>query len=111
MSVIPLKVDIHFNPKIVDIARRNVDTSFDLADCGLARWLVGTASSAPAARAFAVSMSALGHKQTSRDARVMSALPPKADIRQRIEHVRFVPITDVCLFRASEPDCELLPLN
>ncbi len=27
--------------------------------------------------------------------RVMSALPPKADIRQRIEHVCFVPIADV----------------
>ena len=25
----------------------------------------------------------------------MSALPPTADIRQRIEHVRFVPITDI----------------
>ena len=24
----------------------------------------------------------------------MSALPPKADIRQRIEHVRFVPCVD-----------------
>ena len=24
----------------------------------------------------------------------MSALPPKADIRQRVEHVRFVPIAD-----------------
>jgi len=24
-----------------------------------------------------------------------SALPPEADIRQRIEHVRFVPITDI----------------
>ena len=28
-------------------------------------------------------MSALGHEQTSRDVRVMSALPPIADIRQR----------------------------
>jgi hypothetical protein len=25
----------------------------------------------------------------------MSALPPKADIRQRIEHVCFVPIADI----------------
>jgi hypothetical protein len=25
----------------------------------------------------------------------MSALPPKADIRQRIEHVRFVPLADL----------------
>jgi hypothetical protein len=29
----------------------------------------------------------------------MSALPPKADIRQRIEHVCFVPLTDI------ESDC------
>jgi hypothetical protein len=27
----------------------------------------------------------------------MSALPPKADIRQRIEHVCFVPLTDIGL--------------
>ena len=26
----------------------------------------------------------------------MSALPPKADIRQRIEHVCFVPLADLC---------------
>jgi hypothetical protein len=25
----------------------------------------------------------------------MSALPPKADVRQRIEHVCFVPIADI----------------
>ena len=25
----------------------------------------------------------------------MSALPPEADIRQRIEHVRFLPIADI----------------
>jgi hypothetical protein len=31
----------------------------------------------------------------NRPVRVMSALPPKADIRQRIEHVCFVPIADV----------------
>jgi hypothetical protein len=39
--------------------------------------------------------SALGHKQTSRDVSVTSALPPKADIRQRIEHVCFVPEADI----------------
>jgi hypothetical protein len=27
----------------------------------------------------------------------MSALPPKADIRQRIEHVCFVPLADICI--------------
>ena len=39
-------------------------------------------------------MSAMGHEQTFCDARAMPALPPKADIRQRIE-VCFVPIADV----------------
>jgi hypothetical protein len=36
-------------------------------------------------------MSALGHKRTWPDEFAMSALPPKADIRQRDRHVRFVP--------------------
>jgi hypothetical protein len=39
-------------------------------------------------------MSALGQKQTSRSEISMSALPPKADIRQREWDVRFVPIAD-----------------
>lgn len=34
-------------------------------------------------------MSAMGHKQTSRDARVTSALPPIEDIRRMRWHVRF----------------------
>jgi hypothetical protein len=38
-------------------------------------------------------MSALGQKQTSEHVRVMSALPPKADIAELEEHVRFVPKT------------------
>jgi hypothetical protein len=33
-------------------------------------------------------MSAMGHKQTSRDVRVTSALPPIADIRRMSWHVR-----------------------
>jgi hypothetical protein len=37
-------------------------------------------------------MSALGQKRTSDWRLSMSALPPKADIRQRDRHVRFVPI-------------------
>jgi hypothetical protein len=37
----------------------------------------------------------MGHEQTSRHVRVMSALPPKADIRQRIEHVCYVPKADI----------------
>src|SRR6516165_9650940 len=38
--------------------------------------------------------SALGHKRTFRDVQPMSALPPKADIRQRNCDVRFVPKAD-----------------
>jgi len=34
----------------------------------------------------------LGQKRTWRDQIAMSALPPKADIAEREEHVRFVPI-------------------
>jgi hypothetical protein len=37
-------------------------------------------------------MSALGQKRTSRPQITMSALPPKADIAELEEHVRFVPI-------------------
>jgi hypothetical protein len=40
-------------------------------------------------------MSALGQKQTSRDFRAMSALPPKADIAECDHHVRFVPKADI----------------
>jgi hypothetical protein len=40
-------------------------------------------------------MSALGHKRTSEHIRVMSALPPKADIRQSDWNVRFVPKADI----------------
>jgi hypothetical protein len=41
-------------------------------------------------------MSALGQKQTSPHVRVMSALPPKADIEQRGHDVRYVPKADSC---------------
>jgi len=40
-------------------------------------------------------MSALGQKQTSHHVRVMSVIPLKVDIRQRVEHVCFVPRTDI----------------
>jgi hypothetical protein len=40
-------------------------------------------------------MSALGQKQTLANVRVMSALPPKADVNHRERHVRFVPKTDI----------------
>src|SRR5262245_20607886 len=40
-------------------------------------------------------MSALGQKQTSVDAKAMSALPTKADVGQRNCDVRFVPKADI----------------
>jgi hypothetical protein len=40
-------------------------------------------------------MSALGQKQTSAHVRVMSALPPKADIGTQPRDVRFVPKADI----------------
>jgi len=40
-------------------------------------------------------MSALGQKQTSAHVRVMSALPPKADIGTQSRNVRFVPKADI----------------
>ncbi|MGB9045411.1 MAG: hypothetical protein WCC81_23490 [Pseudolabrys sp.] len=42
-------------------------------------------------------MSALGQKQTWRHPFVMSALPPKADIPCREQHVRFVPKADIAV--------------
>jgi hypothetical protein len=40
-------------------------------------------------------MSALGHKRPFRDFPPMSALPPKADIREQESDVRFVPKADI----------------
>jgi hypothetical protein len=40
-------------------------------------------------------MSALGQKQTFRPFIAMSALPPKADIEERDQDVRFVPKADI----------------
>jgi hypothetical protein len=39
----------------------------------------------------------MGHEQTSRNVRVMSVIPLKSDIRQRIEHVCFVPKADMAI--------------
>jgi len=44
------------------------------------------------------SMSALGQKQTSDVVFVMSALPPKADIAEQDQDVRFVPKADISWF-------------
>jgi hypothetical protein len=40
-------------------------------------------------------MSALGQNRTLKRLQPMSALPPKADIRLRRRHVRFVPTADI----------------
>jgi hypothetical protein len=40
-------------------------------------------------------MSALGHEQTSRNVRLMSVIPLKADIYQRGLQVRLVPSADI----------------
>ena len=40
-------------------------------------------------------MSALGQKQTCAAQKVMSALPPKADMCAALADVRFVPIADI----------------
>src|SRR5262249_23511564 len=45
-------------------------------------------------------MSALGQKQTSAHVRVMSAIPPKADIARRGRKVRVVPKADIGAYQA-----------
>jgi hypothetical protein len=47
-------------------------------------------------------MSALGQKQTSGHVRVMSALPPKADIGTQPRDVRFVPLDAQAVSRATK---------
>jgi hypothetical protein len=46
-------------------------------------------------------MSALGQKQTYAAQKVMSALPPKADMCGATRDVRFVPIADILLLIRS----------
>ena len=46
-------------------------------------------------------MSVMGHKQTSRDVRVTSALPPIEDIRRMSWHVRLMPTADIS--RSGKP--------
>ena len=43
-------------------------------------------------------MSALGQKQTCAAQKIMSALPPKADMCGATRDVRFVPIADITSF-------------
>jgi hypothetical protein len=50
-------------------------------------------------------MSALGHKRTSTRLVGMSALPPKADIRERDRYVRFVPQADILAPSFKRPRC------
>ena len=54
-------------------------------------------------------MSALGQKQTSRDARVTSALTPIADIRWMSWHVRLVPLADIQRGRYGDDCCDISP--
>jgi hypothetical protein len=54
-------------------------------------------------------MSALGHKRTLSSVRVMSALPPIADIRRMSWHVRFVPRADIRTTRFLETQAECIP--
>src|SRR6187200_2499670 len=60
-------------------------------------------------------MSALGQKQTCAAQKVMSALPPKADICGATRDVRFVPEADSCtaakLQSASAPAGHVVVLN
>ena len=46
-------------------------------------------------------MSALGHKRTFALQKVMSALPPKADMCGALAHVRLVPIADIAALTRS----------
>ena len=50
---------------------------------------------------LALRMSASGQKRTWRHVCMMSALPPKADIRGCVLNVRFVPIADIRAAMAS----------
>jgi hypothetical protein len=51
-------------------------------------------------------MSALGQKRTLKRRLLMSALPPKADIRWRYSDVRFVPGADSCTAAKSATEAE-----
>ena len=46
-------------------------------------------------------MAALGHKRTLKRTPPMSVLPPKADMAQRRQDVRFVPKADLPVFRKT----------
>src|SRR5215470_4461872 len=52
-------------------------------------------------------MPALGQKRTSDEVNMMSALPPKADIRRCNRHVRFVPKADIGSELSREPGGDL----
>ena len=56
-------------------------------------------------------MSAMGHKQTSRDVRVTSALPPIEDIRRMSWHVRLMPTADISHSTGGSPPPNSLPLG
>ena len=56
-------------------------------------------------------MSALGQKQTCAVQKVMSALPPKADMCSATRYVRFVPIADICTTRGSTVSGAKFPMG
>jgi len=56
-------------------------------------------------------MSALGQKRTSHQVRVMSALPPKADIGTQSWNVRFVPKADIRLDRLIRSTRRNVPIT
>jgi hypothetical protein len=56
-------------------------------------------------------MSALGQKQTSAHVYVMSALPPKPDIRGCAHDVRFVPISDIAPYTRVRSHDKLMGLD
>jgi len=53
-------------------------------------------------------MSALGHKRTFAPQKVMSALPPKANMCSALADVRFVPIADIIRLPVPSRLCCLL---
>src|SRR5262249_33162542 len=76
---------------------------YSLAENHLVKSLIRsrTESYAPALQQNRFLMSALGQKQTLAKARLMSALPPKADMVQRRPDVRYVPKADIRAYRCN----------
>src|SRR5262249_35943344 len=80
------------------ISKAAMRKSFQTAGRSPLGYLFGIAVPQPRQPAnwLMAAMSALGQKQTFKRLRLMSALPPKADINQHHCDVRFVPKADSC---------------